>query len=182
MARSRYKIYETEYPYLITASVVYGLPLFGIQGIANTVLSSLRFLQEKKEVNIYAYVMMENHIHFIAQSDLLASKVSAFKSFTARRSINFLKNNGHGIWLKRLKEQKAKYKQGRTYQFWQEGYHPKQITGDDMMVQKIEYIHNNPVKRGYVDRPEDWRYSSICNYVDRGGELISITLFKGRNG
>lgn len=182
MARSSYKIHEAEYPYLITSSVVYGLPLFGMPDVANIVLCSLKFLQEEKEVKIYAYVLMENHIHFIAQSDSLANKISAFKSFTARRTIDFLKNRGHGIWLKRLREQKASYKQDRTYQFWQEGYHPKQIIGDDMMIQKIEYIHDNPVKSGYVDRPEDWRYSSVCNYLNRGSELIPVTLFRGRNG
>ena len=42
--------------------------------------------------------------------------------------------------------------------------HPKFIQGVDMMVQKIEYIHNNPVKRGFVDLPEHWRSSSASNY------------------
>jgi REP element-mobilizing transposase RayT len=63
------------------------------------------------------------------------------------------------------------------HQVWQEGFHPKQIIGDSMMIQKIEYIHNNPVKRGFVDFPEDWRYSSARNYFDSEG-LIPVTLFE----
>jgi len=43
-----------------------------------------------------------------------------------------------------------------------------------MMVQKIEYIHNNPVRRGYVDEPQHWRYSSASNYAGTGG-LIEVT-------
>ncbi|MEX0721109.1 MAG: hypothetical protein WD059_10605 [Balneolaceae bacterium] len=47
-----------------------------------------------------------------------------------------------------------------------------------MVNQKIEYIHHNPVKRGYVDRPVHWRYSSARDYLGGDG-LISITLFGG---
>ena len=56
-------------------------------------------------------------------------------------------------------------KTDRSYQFWQEGNQPKQIAGDEMMRQKLEYIHYNPVKRGYVDDPLHWRYSSARNYA-----------------
>lgn len=177
MTRSRYKIYETEYPYLISSSIVYGLPIFGLSAISEIILDSFQFLQDERDTQIYAYVIMENHIHFIAQSDLLAEKVSAFKSHTARKSIDCLRRNGNRNWLRRLAEQKTDYKEDRPYQFWQEGYHPKQINGDDMMIQKIEYIHHNPVKRGYVRNPEDWRYSSANNYCGKRG-LISITKFK----
>lgn len=174
MGRSRYKIHELGYPYFITSSIIYGLPLFGIPEIANIMLQSFQFLQEQRRVKIYAYVIMENHIHFIAQSDdSLAKRINTFKSFTARKAIDFLKLEGCNKWLQRLKEQKAVYKWDRKYQFWQEGYHPKQIIGDDMMAQKVTYIHNNPVKRGYIEKPEDWRYSSACNYV-KGDGLIDI--------
>jgi len=43
-----------------------------------------------------------------------------------------------------------------------------------MMVQKIEYIHNNPVRRGYVDEPRHWRYSTTRNYTGTGG-VIEVT-------
>ena len=65
------------------------------------------------------------------------------------------------------------------YQVWEEGFHPKQITSDEMMAQKLEYIHFNPVTRGFVDKPEDWRYSSARNYLGKAG-LIPITLYSGK--
>jgi len=181
MSRSRYKIFETEYPYFITSSLVYGLPVFANNAAANIVLSSLKYLQSKRDVTIYAYVVMVNHIHLIAKSDSLVKDISALKSFTARKIIDYLKEHGHTNWLRKLREQKADFKRDRKYQLWQEGYHPKQIIGDDMMLQKVEYIHNNPVKRGYVDNPEDWRYSSARNYLGEKG-LIPISLYKGRAG
>ena len=179
MTRSRYKILSDQYPYFITCSAVYGLPLFAIPSNASIVLQSLRFLQNDKNVTVSAYVIMENHMHLIAKSEALAKKIREFRSFTARKIIDALKANSRNVSLKRLKEQKQNHKTDRKFQLWQEGYHPKQVIGDKMMKQKIEYIHNNPVKRGYVEKPVDWRYSSARNYEGMYG-LVPVTLFRGR--
>jgi REP element-mobilizing transposase RayT len=76
-----------------------------------------------------------------------------------------------------LKDAKLKHKIDSDFQVWQEGFYPKQIIGDDMMIQKITYIHMNPVKRGYVDKPEDWCYSSTRNYSGLEG-LVPVTLYR----
>lgn len=177
MSRSRYKIYESEYPYFLTASIVDGIPLFAIPEITQFILNSLQFLNESRDVNIYAYVIMVNHIHFIAHNDNLTKNLQNFKSYTARRTIDFLKNGHYHRLLKQLLRAKLEHKSQSTYQVWQEGFHPKQITTSEMMIQKIEYIHNNPVKRGYVDLPEDWRYSSARNYF-KLQSLIPVTLYE----
>jgi hypothetical protein len=59
------------------------------------------------------------------------------------------------------------------YQVWQEGSHPQEIKDGDMMRQKIEYIHNNPLEHGYVDDPLHWRHSSARNYAGQPG-LIEV--------
>jgi len=56
-----------------------------------------------------------------------------------------------------------------VYQVWQEGSHPEETQGEEMMWEKIEYIHNNAVARGYVDDPLDWRHSSARNYAAQPG-------------
>ena len=76
--------------------------------------------------------------------------------------------------LRQLRAHKLRHKKQSDYQVWQEGSHPKQIETDDMMWQKLEYIHNNPVVRGYVDDPLHWRYSSARNYAGLPG-LIDVT-------
>ena len=177
MSRSRYRIYETEYPYFITSSVVEGYPIFSNPLAADIILRSLTFLQDKREVKIYAYVIMENHIHLIAQSPELSQRVRIFKSWTARAIIDGFSQNGHSLQLRKLRKAKNPLRYDSVHQLWQEGYHPKQIIGDKMMIQKIEYIHNNPVKRGFVDCPEDWKYSSARNYLGREG-VIPVTLFE----
>ncbi|MCP5007098.1 MAG: hypothetical protein GY941_24610 [Planctomycetes bacterium] len=59
---------------------------------------------------------------------------------------------------------KKRYKQTSEYQVWQEGFHPKMIGTQEVFIQKVEYIHNNPVRRGLVESAEYWRYSSAGNY------------------
>jgi len=68
---------------------------------------------------------------------------------------------------------KKRHKSDRDYQLWEEGSHPQLIENEAVLRQKLEYIHNNPVKRGYVDQPEDWRCSSSRNYAGREG-LIPV--------
>ncbi len=62
--------------------------------------------------------------------------------------------------LQELQYYKLKHRTDQQHQLWQEGSHPEMIETEAMMWQKIEYIHNNPVRRGYVDDPIHWRYSS----------------------
>ena len=73
--------------------------------------------------------------------------------------------------LSRLRFSKRAHKSGREYQFWQEGSHAELVFSDAMMREKLEYIHANQVKRGYVDR--EWRCSSARNYEGEAG-LVEI--------
>ncbi len=65
------------------------------------------------------------------------------------------------------------HKRDREYQVWEEGAHPQLLQNQNILLQKLDYIHFNPVKRGYVDKPEDWRYSSARNYAGLEG-LIDV--------
>ena len=175
MPRSRYRIYDTHYPHFLTCTVVDWLPIFASPPIAQIVLDSWRFLQEEGRLELYAYVIMENHVHWIAASDDLSKELGDFKSFTARQIIDWLQEHRAHHVLEKLAGQKLAHKKDRDYQFWQEGSHPQMITGDAMMRQKVEYLHENPVKRGYVDEPEHWRYSSARNYAGQPG-LLEVTI------
>jgi REP element-mobilizing transposase RayT len=135
------------------------------------VLSSLQFLQQHERLTVYAYVILENHLHLIVSADNLSKEIANFRSYTARQIIDFYKTQNAQYILKQLNYYKLRHKTDRDYQLWQEGTHPEQIQGEAMMRQKIEYIHYNPVKRGYVDEPTHWRYSSARNYVGQKGLL-----------
>ncbi len=177
MPPSRYRVYNSDYPYFITSSIVEGYPIFSNPLAAQVVLDALEFIQNERRTTVYAYVIMENHIHMIVQNDKLPHQIQAFKSWTARAIVDQFSDNGHTFQLYKLRKSKNLSHTDSVHQLWQEGYYPKQIFSDEVMIQKIEYIHNNPVKRGFVDRPEDWRYSSMRNYLGMKS-LIPVTLFE----
>ena len=113
-------------------------------------------------------------MHFIAHGENLAKQAGDFKSFTARKIIDWLEARREASLLRQFSHEKATHKTDRELQLWQEGSHPKEIISDEMMDQKMEYIHNNPVARGYVADPLHWRSLSARNYNGMPG-LLSVT-------
>jgi hypothetical protein len=87
--------------------------------------------------------------------------------------IDYLQVHHVDFLLERLRFTKKAHKKDRVYQFWQEGVHAELILNESMMREKLVYIHENPVKRGYVERAEHWRYFSAQNYELKRG-LIEI--------
>ena len=154
----------------MTCTVLHWVPVFTRTETVEILLDSLRHLSTEG-LKIYAYVILENHMHIIAQSADLRHDVGRFKSYTAKQILAYLKENQVKTVLDQLAFYKKAHKNDRGYQFWQEGVHPEWIQSDEMMRQKIAYIHNNPVTRGYVDEPEHWRYSSARNYAGLEGRL-----------
>jgi len=166
MSKSRYKVVtEGKLPYFATCTTVNWLPLFANPEIAGITFDSLRFLHEHKRLTLHGYVLMENHLHLVASSEDLSKELGDFKSFTARACIDWFTTHEKHWVLRQFHLFKAEHKTGQDYQFWQEGSHPQWVQDDEMLQNKLEYIHNNPVKRGYVDDPAHWRYSSYRNYM-----------------
>lgn len=170
MGRSRYKITDSEQPHFITVTVLHWIPVFTRPATVDILLESLRYLMNEG-LKVYAYVILENHMHLLVQSNQLNKDIARFKSFTAKRLIRYLDENNVKTILEQLAFYKKAHKDDRAYQFWQEGVHPEWIQNEAMMQQKVEYIHQNPVKRGYVNEAEHWRYSSARNYAGLPGLL-----------
>ena len=137
----------------MTLTVLHWIPVFTRPDTVNILLDSLRFLN-KDGLTVYAWVILENHCHFVLQSKALDQDIARLKSWTAKNLIKYLAENNVRQILEQLAFYKKAHKSDRAYQFWQEGVHPELIQSEDMMRQKIEYIHQNPVKRGYVDAAE----------------------------
>ncbi|OLP18942.1 transposase [Leptolyngbya sp. 'hensonii'] len=177
MGRSRYRVVGSQ-PHFMTCTIVEWMPLFSKPELVKIVLDSLQFLQEHQRLTLYSYVIMENHLHLIAAAENLSKEIGNFKSFTARSLVDWLQqNHPQSYWLKRLAVAKLAHKTGQRYQVWQEGSHPQMINSEEMLRQKLAYIHNNPVKRGYVDDPAHWRYSSYRNYLGELG-LLPVTILQ----
>ena len=120
--------------------------------------------------------MLENHIHIIAKSEDMSRDIARFKAYTAKKILAYLIERNAKTILDQLKYYKISYKgKDREIQFWQEGVHPQMICDEIMMCQKVDYIHQNPVKRGFVDETVHWRYSSARNYLGYVGLLDVCT-------
>lgn len=171
MGRSRYKITNQQAPHFVTFTILHWIPIFTNPDTVNIIFNSLKFLQ-KEGLKINAFVILENHMHLILQSDDLSKDIQRFKSFTAREIIKLLQQKNIKTILEQLSFYKKAHKTNTQHQLWQESCHPELISTSAMMRQKIEYIHHNPVKRGYVDNPEHWRYSSYRNYFNGGFEVF----------
>jgi hypothetical protein len=103
-------------------------------------------------------------------------RVASFFSFPCSSCVpeSGINNRGEKGVLQQLSYAKQRHKVDRGYQLWQEGNQPVLISSEDLMRQKLEYMHTNPVRRGYVNDPTEWRYSSARNYA--GGEgLMQVT-------
>ena len=174
MGRSRYKIVDPKLPHFVTCTVLHWIPVFTRPATVDILLDSLRYLMTDG-LKIYAYVILENHLHLVVQSEQLGRDMVRFKSFTAKQLIHYLDEHNVTQILEQLAFYKKAHKDDRAYQFWQEGLHPEWIQNDEMMRQKVDYIHQNPVKRGYVDFAEHWRYSSARNYLGQAG-LIEVCV------
>lgn len=171
MPRSRYRIYDNLSPHFLTCTVVAWIPLFNNTDLIDILYATLRFMQKHNRLIIHAYIIMDNHLHFVAASENLSKEIGNFKSYTARRIIDTLKENKENRVLEQLARAKALHKTDRQFQVWQEGSHPQVIQNKAMMMQKIEYIHHNPVKQGLIDNPVQWKYSSAANYAGEHGLL-----------
>jgi len=175
MSRSRYRIFETEYPYFMTCSIAGWLPIFTRPAAVQIVLDSWKYLQRERQFKLLGWVILENHLHLIASAPELDDVMQRFKSFTALEIVKRLKSVGDQDVLAQLSREKLSHKTESEHQVWQEGYHPQRIDHDEMMWQKLQYSHENPVRRGYVDDPLHWRYSSARNYAKQPGLIDVIT-------
>ena len=137
MARSRYVINEPDKPHFLTCTVVEWLPVFTRPDAVQILLDSWSWLRANQGLRLYGYVVLENHLHFVAQGPRLDRCVSSFKSFTAARLIELLKEHQSERLLTRLRFAKLAHKKDREFQFWQEGSHAELVVSETIMRQKF---------------------------------------------
>lgn len=148
---SRYKIHDQQGLYFLTLTVVGWIDVFSRAKYKHIILDSLRYCQKEKGLNVYAYVIMSNHIHLIASAEEgyeLSNILRDFKKFTAKQILKRIQNGTESRkeWLMYLFRFFAKGNaRNREYQFWQADNHPMELYSPSMIEQKLAYVHNNPV-------------------------------------
>src|SRR5437762_3396333 len=123
--RSKYRFTESNGPFFMTCTIVAWMPVFTRPETVTIVLDSWRYLQAHRGFVLYGYVILENHLHLIAKAPNISEVMGDFKSYTARRIIDYLRKVGAKTILQQLRYFKASYKTDALYQLWQEGSHPQ---------------------------------------------------------
>ena len=179
---NRYKIKNQEGLYYLTLTVVGWIDIFSRKKFRDTIIESLKYCQEKKGLKVYAYVIMTNHIHLIVSADGehdLSSVIKDFKSFTATSILKDLPNSKESRWewlMDLFRDFAKKNKRNGIHQFWQTDNHPIEVYSTKVILQKLEYIHNNPVRSKIVWLPQHYVYSSASNYFDEGSGVLEVCL------
>ncbi|MEN6520289.1 MAG: transposase [Armatimonadota bacterium] len=169
----RYRIHEREYPYFITSTIVYWLPVFSKNEYFQVLEDSLVYCSQKKGLNIHAYVLMPNHFHLICSQEngALSRVIADLKGFTSRKIIKMMHTDGRDVWIRAMRSAGGKQ---ADYKFWQDEFHPEQVYSQKFFDQKLKYIHENPLRAGYVDDPSDWKHSSAKFYYQEVDPEIAI--------
>ncbi|MCX6134475.1 MAG: transposase [Ignavibacteriales bacterium] len=145
-----------------------------------TIIDSLKYCQENKSLRLFGYVVMPNHVHSIvsAAQGNLASIIRDYKRHTSWRISELLGEARNRRLLKYFHTVARREDRGNEHKIWQSGSHPVLIESSHFFEQKLEYIHNNPVTKGYVERPEDWKFSSARNYALGDNSIIKVDFLE----
>ena len=126
-------------------------------------------------MDLIAFVIMSNHIHLLTRSSIgdLSGTIRDFKNYTSRKFLEIVDNKieSRNDWMKMVFQYHGKFKNKQINQIWTHENHAEQIYSQKFLEQKIEYIHNNPVRAGIVERSEDYLYSSARNYAGLVGVI-----------
>ena len=177
----QYKFHDKEGLYFTTTTVVDWIDVFTRKNHKMIIVDSLQYNQQHKGLIIHSWCLMTNHLHMIvsARSGFSLSAIMRdFKKFTSKeiiKTINDIHESRKDWMLKRF-EYAGKYsKRIKNYKFWQDGNHTIELNTNELIDQKLDYIHNNPVVAEIVEKPEEYLYSSARDYIGIKG-LLDIEL------
>ncbi len=172
MSEGGYKIRNQEAIHFITFAVTEWIDVFTRKDYRDIVLGSLKFSQAEKGLLLHCWCIMSNHLHLIisAKNKNLSDVLRDFKKYTSKQIIAAIQNNQHESrkdWMLRIfREQGESNSRNKEYQFWRQDNQPHELYSSAFIFQKINYIHNNPVEAGIVERPEHYLYSSARDYFN----------------
>jgi len=160
--------FNPDYLYFVTTNVVGHIHLFKREDFIRIVLDSFHYLRTVKKIQIFVFVIMPNHIHFIArfrEEYTLSDAMRDFKRHTARQIIRQLQAENDQKISDVLR--KASNDKNQEFKVWEDGYDARDIFSVEFLEQKMNYIHYNPCQSQWklVDIPEEYLWSSAQFYL-----------------
>ena len=166
----KYKIRDQEGLYFVTFTIVHWLDVFVRDDYKQIFVDSLNYCQDKKGLEVYAWVIMTSHVHLILRSNgNLSDTIRDMKSHTSLALRKCIQDNPREsrkeflLWM--FERTAKKNKRNTKYQVWQQHNHPIELSTKEMVDQRLNYIHNNPVEAGFVLEAESWHWGSARDYI-----------------
>jgi len=184
MSEGGYRITDQYATYFMTFTVVGWVDVFTRKECCQILIDSFNYCRDNKGLILYAYVFMGSHIHLLAAaahgSKGMSAIVRDYKTFTSKKIIEWITDNpmeSRRDWLDVVFKYHGKYNSNNNlYQVWKQHNKPMICLTPHFTLQKLNYIHYNPVKSGLVDHPEDYRYSSARNYLGRKDTILDVEI------
>ncbi|MCB0633423.1 MAG: transposase [Saprospiraceae bacterium] len=182
--RTGYNIVDQYGLYFVTFTIVGWVDVFSRKECKQIIIDALRYCIANKGLVVHAYVIMESHIHLILsateESQGLSAIIRDFKKHTSKEILKWVRQGGRESrkeWMLIVFKYHAKYnKRNAEYQVWQQDNRPKELYYPRFIMQKIGYIHRNPVVAGIVDEVGAYLHSSARNYQGRADYLLEIQV------
>ena len=174
----RYRITADAAVYYVTYSIVEWLPVFVSEDVCRIVTDSLNFCHQNKGLRINAMVIMPTHLHAIVfhkdfRPEPLEGALTDFRKFTGRSLSDYCLHATPLCFRETLQENATP---DRKRRLWQPSRHPVALLSEKFWRQKLDYLHENPVRKGLVRRARDWRFSSAAWYVSDTREPCDVML------
>ena len=172
---------STDELYFVTLTVTDWIDVFTRKNHKVTLVESLEYCQKNKGLVIFAWCLMPSHLHLLARAEddiNLSDILRDFKKFTSKELIKQINDEAESRreWMLDRFEFAGRHNNKiKDYKFWQDGNHPVELISGNFVQQKLHYIHNNPVVEGFVERPEEYLFSSARNYAEIPG-LLDVVL------
>ena len=170
-----YRVKDQKGQYFVTFTIYQWVDVFTRKDYIDIFLDSVKFCQENKGLQVYAWVIMTNHVHLIISSEegKLSDTIRDLKKFTSTKLVEAIEKNpkeSRKSWLLWLLKKEDKIV------FWKEGYHGEEITDQYFFESKLNYIHQNPVKAFIVEKEEEYLYSSCGDYYGIRKGALDLVL------
>ena len=168
-------------PHFITCTVINWIDVFSREQYKEIIIESLKYCTATKGLNLHAWVIMSNHLHLIVSAkgeEKLADIIRDFKKYTSKQIIQAIEESqieSRREWMIYMfKRAGSNNENNKVYQFWVQDNHPIALMNVGMSDQKLEYLHQNPVRSGYVWSANEYKYSSSIDYSTEQEGLLPI--------
>ena len=166
----KYKFNNKEGLFFVSFATVYWLDVFTRDHYCWSFIESLNYCRKNKGMEIYAWCIMPSHVHLIfrAKDNNPGDLLRDLKTYTSKRMQRLIEENLQEsrkewmLWMMKRAGSKKSNIKGR--QFWQQHNKPIELWSPEVINQKVDYIHQNPVEAGFVTEPYYWKYSSAIDY------------------